>query len=69
MIVCHCRAVNDRVIRKAVTEGARTRVEVTEACEAGQECGGCHPTIEQVLEEEQGGGGQGRRSPLSAVSS
>jgi bacterioferritin-associated ferredoxin len=69
MIVCHCKAVNDRVIRKSVKEGARTRVEITEACEAGQVCGGCHPTIEEVLAEEQGIENPARREPLFTVSS
>jgi bacterioferritin-associated ferredoxin len=52
MIVCHCKAVSDRRVRQAAREGARTCVEVSDACGAGSDCGGCHPTIEQILREE-----------------
>ena len=53
MIVCHCKAISDRRIRQAVRDGARTSADVTKACEAGADCGGCHPTIEQILREER----------------
>lgn len=49
MIVCHCRAITDREIRQAVLEGALTRNDVERACNAGLECGGCHPLIEQLI--------------------
>ncbi len=53
MIVCQCQAISDRQIRQAVREGARTRGDVEKGCGAGARCGGCHPTIEQILEEER----------------
>lgn len=52
MIVCHCRAVTDRVIRNAVRNGARTRNEVVSACAAKMSCGGCAPAIDEIIETE-----------------
>jgi bacterioferritin-associated ferredoxin len=52
MIVCHCRAVTDRDIRKAVRSGARTRNQVVEVCAANMDCGGCAPVIDAIIEAE-----------------
>jgi bacterioferritin-associated ferredoxin len=57
MIVCHCKGVTDREIRKAVLEGASTCTDVERLCEAGKECGGCRPLIEQLV------GGQAATHP------
>ena len=59
MIVCHCKAVTDRVIRKAVRNGARTRNDVVSACAANMDCGGCAPAIDEIIEAESE-----RESPL-----
>ncbi len=53
MIVCHCEAVSDRAIRKAVRKGATTVDEVTQRCGAGGGCGGCVPEIERLVHHEQ----------------
>ena len=52
MIVCHCKAVNDRAIREAIRRGARTPREVALACQAGRRCGGCIPTVRELLAGE-----------------
>jgi bacterioferritin-associated ferredoxin len=52
VIVCHCQAITDRVIRKAVRNGARTRNEVVAACAANMSCGGCAPAIDEIIEAE-----------------
>jgi bacterioferritin-associated ferredoxin len=52
MIVCHCKAITDREIRKAVLEGAQTCTDVARMCNAGGECGGCQPLIEQLIGKE-----------------
>lgn len=54
MIVCHCRAVNDRAIREVVRSGASTCREVAIACHAGRICGGCRPAIAALIDEERG---------------
>lgn len=51
MIVCHCKAVSDREVRRAVAEGARTRGQVARRCGAGTICGGCRPAIQELLHE------------------
>ena len=52
VIVCHCHAVNDRAIRQAVREGACSYRQVALACQAGRRCGGCRPSVLQVIDEE-----------------
>lgn len=49
MVVCHCQAVSDRIIRSHVAEGIATVEEVADRCGAGSLCGGCVPTIEDLL--------------------
>jgi bacterioferritin-associated ferredoxin len=49
VIVCHCRAVSDRVVRSAVDRGACDLREVAERCGAGARCGGCHPVLMSLL--------------------
>jgi bacterioferritin-associated ferredoxin len=53
VLICHCRRVNDRVIRAAVQAGARSREDVGAACGAGTGCGGCRPAIDRVLADER----------------
>ena len=65
MIVCHCKGISDRTIRKAVREGAQTAGEVGRACHAGKMCGGCTPAIDEILEHESER--EGRRNLLGLV--
>lgn len=51
MIVCHCNAISDREVRRACRHGASTVEQVARACDAGDCCGGCHPRIEQLIDE------------------
>lgn len=51
MLVCHCKVVTDREIRAAVDAGARDEFDVAAACGAGTDCGGCIPTVQQLLGE------------------
>lgn len=52
MIVCHCRVVSCREIRRSIRDGATTRREVARACGASAVCGGCRPAVEAILREE-----------------
>jgi bacterioferritin-associated ferredoxin len=54
VIICHCKGVNDRAIRKVVREGATTQRQVALACAAGRSCGGCSPAIREILLAETG---------------
>ena len=51
MIVCLCRAVNDRAVRAARDAGARTVEAVGAATGAGTCCGCCKGTIAAILAE------------------
>lgn len=51
MLLCHCRAISDRVIRTAISSGARCPDEVARACGARADCGGCRPAVEDLLAE------------------
>ena len=48
-MVCLCRGVSERKVLRAIERGATTVEEVTERCGAGGTCGGCHPTIDELL--------------------
>jgi bacterioferritin-associated ferredoxin len=53
VIVCQCKGVTEAAIRKAVREGAASIEEVGLACKAGTDCGGCRPTIQLIMIQEQ----------------
>ena len=72
MIICLCRAVSDREVRRAITDGCATVSELRAACKAGTGCGKCVPALREML--ERGGercddcprGSGGRPSPYLA---
>ena len=50
MLVCHCHALTDRDIRRAVrTTGACSVAEVGEHCGAATGCGGCHEAVAEIV--------------------
>lgn len=49
MLACHCRRVNDGVIRAAIQAGAADLEALAQLCQAGSGCGGCHATLEELL--------------------
>lgn len=51
-VLCYCKQVTDRKIRRAVKEGRRRFVSVKQATEAGSGCGLCQPFVEDIIEEE-----------------
>ena len=51
MLVCHCRGVTDRQLRRAVKEGAGSVREVARATGAGLRCGGCRSAVSKVVNE------------------
>ena len=53
MLVCHCNVVTDRQIRAAISTGAHDVAGVGAVCGAGRNCGGCVPTVEQLLLDAQ----------------
>ncbi len=51
MIVCLCKAVNDRAVRAARDAGAETVEAIGAATGAGTACGCCRGTIAAILAE------------------
>ena len=63
MIVCSCRAVSDREIRRLARAGAASPRAIAEACGAGTCCGGCRMTVAAILDDVDDA--QGRRLSLT----
>lgn len=50
-VLCVCKMVTERKIRKAVESGRRRFVSVKQATEAGSGCGLCQPLVEDVIQK------------------
>jgi bacterioferritin-associated ferredoxin len=53
MYVCSCRAVTDRTVDAAIASGASSIEEVASRSTAGSRCGGCWPTLQQLIDEHE----------------
>ena len=51
MLVCQCRGVTDRQIRRLVKDGACSTREVARATGAGMRCGGCRSNVTKVVND------------------
>jgi bacterioferritin-associated ferredoxin len=51
---CLCNQVTDREVIEAIESGARCVDSVMAHCRAGGDCGTCHPTIEDLIDESTG---------------
>ncbi len=49
-LICHCEAVRERTIVKAIQRGASTLDEVRAECRAASRCHGCEPAVLELLE-------------------
>ena len=54
MLVCHCRGISDRQIKRAVKNGCASAREVGRETGAGMRCGGCRANVEAVVDEALG---------------
>ncbi len=61
MYVCVCRGVTEDEVRSAIDAGAGTVEAVTRACCAGDDCGACHGSIRELIEESRAEAGDGPR--------
>jgi NAD(P)H-nitrite reductase large subunit len=50
-IICHCNAVRERTIVKAIHRGAATVDELKAQCGAADACGGCEGALAQLLQQ------------------
>jgi bacterioferritin-associated ferredoxin len=53
LLVCHCKGLTDRAVRRTVNDGACSVTEVTRTCGAGGICGGCRPAIQEIVDESR----------------
>ena len=53
MIVCQCRRVSEKAIRKAVRKGHGKVSQVSQATGAGSGCGTCRETVRSVVRDEK----------------
>ena len=56
MVVCHCRAVNDALIRDLAARPGCSPAGAIHDCGAGTGCGSCHETLarlERELDEQR----------------
>jgi bacterioferritin-associated ferredoxin len=61
MVVCHCKAVNDKAIRGLLADGrARSLEDIAARCGAGSRCGGCVPTICELVDGHRMAGSIGK---------
>ncbi len=51
-VICVCKQVTERKIRKAVREGKKKFISVKQATEAASGCGLCQPFVEDIIEDE-----------------
>jgi bacterioferritin-associated ferredoxin len=52
-IVCHCNAVRERTIEKAIRRGATTLEDIQDQCGAAARCGGCEPVVRGMLADQR----------------
>jgi len=51
MLVCHCRGITDRQIRRLVRDGAGSTRDIARATGAGLRCGDCRSNVKQVVDD------------------
>ncbi|MFK5883894.1 MAG: (2Fe-2S)-binding protein [Candidatus Izemoplasma sp.] len=51
-VVCVCKQVTERKIRKAVRDGAKRFISVKQRTEAATGCGLCQPIVEDIIADE-----------------
>jgi bacterioferritin-associated ferredoxin len=51
MLVCHCRGITDRQIRRLVKDGACSTRDIARATGAGLRCGDCRSNVKQVVDD------------------
>ena len=64
MIVCHCKRVRERQIRRSVRAGALTLPALCRSTGAGRACGGCHLALRDIIESERSREAAGATPPL-----
>ena len=53
MLICLCKAVSDREVRRAIGRGACSMRSVCDKTGAGSSCGSCKVDLQALLKEAQ----------------
>jgi bacterioferritin-associated ferredoxin len=67
MIVCVCRRVSDRDIRRAASEGAVSLECLKVDLGVATQCGRCADCATLVLRDARAGNGQGAMTPIAVA--
>ena len=51
-VVCYCKQVTERKIRKAVRNGRSRFISVKQVTDASSSCGLCQPIVEDIIADE-----------------
>ena len=51
-VLCYCKQVTERRIRKEVRNGRRRFISVKQATDAGSGCGLCQPYVQDIIADE-----------------
>ena len=51
-VICVCKQVTERKIRKTVQEGRKRFISVKQATEAGSGCGLCQPIVQDIIDNQ-----------------
>lgn len=54
MIVCLCRGLSERELRRMVAAGAQSTEAISAACGAGADCGACLSMLDRLVDETAG---------------
>jgi bacterioferritin-associated ferredoxin len=66
MIVCLCRGVPEAAVGAVIDAGASSLDDISAACTAGADCGGCHESLLDMLAGRARAGRCGLLAPALA---
>ena len=65
MIVCHCKGVTDRDIRRMVEQGTLPHTGEDRVAAAGTGCGGCKTLVDRILRDHLAAAAGDDRKPAA----
>ena len=54
MIVCLCRGLSERDLRRMLAAGVQSTEEISESCGAGADCGACLSMLDRLVDDVRG---------------
>lgn len=53
MIICHCFAVTDSIVKQHIKNGAKSIADIQKKCNIGTDCGACLLSVKLLLKNEK----------------